>query len=63
MRDGGIVGATNPKAIAFFTIALPEFTSRAAGNLALQFLLLGVLFPLIALVLDSIWGHRRRCGK
>jgi threonine/homoserine/homoserine lactone efflux protein len=56
MRDGAIVGATNPKTIAFFIVALPAFTSRAAGDLALQFLLLGVLFPVIALVLDSIWA-------
>jgi threonine/homoserine/homoserine lactone efflux protein len=56
VRDGAIVGATNPKTIAFFVVALPQFTNRASGDLAPQMLLLGALFPLIALVLDSIWA-------
>ena len=56
LRDGFIVGATNPKSVAFLVVALPEFTSRSAGRVVPQFLLLGVLFPLIALVLDSVWA-------
>ena len=56
MRDGAIVGATNPKTIAFFAVVLPEFANKASGDLALQFLLLGLVFPLVALVLDSVWA-------
>jgi threonine/homoserine/homoserine lactone efflux protein len=58
MRDGFIVGATNPKSIVFFVIALPEFTSRATGHLPVQaqMLIVGTLFPVIALVLDSVWA-------
>ncbi|WP_300614327.1 LysE family translocator [Trebonia sp.] len=58
MRDGFIVGATNPKTIVFFVIALPEFTDRAAGHLSgqAQMLIVGALFPVIALVLDSVWA-------
>jgi threonine/homoserine/homoserine lactone efflux protein len=58
VRDGFLVGATNPKTIVFLTIALPEFTSRTAGNLPvqMQMLILGALFPAIALVLDSVWA-------
>ncbi len=57
-RDGFIVGATNPKTIVFFVIALPEFTDRAAGHLSgqAQMLIVGALFPVIALVLDSVWA-------
>jgi threonine/homoserine/homoserine lactone efflux protein len=54
--DGFVVGATNPKTIVFFVVALPQFTSPAAGQLPLQMLLLGALFPAIALVLDSSWA-------
>jgi threonine/homoserine/homoserine lactone efflux protein len=56
VRDGFVVGALNPKTIAFFIVALPEFTNRGAPDLTLQFLLLGALFPLIALVLDTVWA-------
>lgn len=58
MRDGFIVGVTNPKSIVFFLIALPEFTNRAAGHLPVQaqMLIVGALFPVIALVLDSVWA-------
>ena len=56
LADGMIVGAMNPKSIVFFVVALPQFTDRAAGDLTLQMLVVGALFPLIALVLDSLWA-------
>jgi threonine/homoserine/homoserine lactone efflux protein len=56
--DGFMIGATNPKTIIFLMIALPEFTGRMTGHLPVQtqMLLLGALFPAIALALDSIWA-------
>jgi threonine/homoserine/homoserine lactone efflux protein len=56
LRDGAIVGATNPKTIAVFVTIMPGFADPAAGHLPLQLLVLGALFPLIALVLDSGWA-------
>ena len=58
IRDGFVVGAANPKTIVFFIVALPEFTSSAPGHLPVQvqMLILGALFPVIALVLDSAWA-------
>jgi threonine/homoserine/homoserine lactone efflux protein len=56
--DGFLIGATNPKTIIFLMIALPEFTGRTAAHLPaqVQMLLLGALFPALALALDSIWA-------
>jgi threonine/homoserine/homoserine lactone efflux protein len=58
LRDGFVVGAANPKSIVFFVITLPEFTDRGAGHLPVQaqMLIVGALFPVIALVLDSVWA-------
>jgi threonine/homoserine/homoserine lactone efflux protein len=56
LRDGVVVGVTNPKVIVFFVVALPQFTDPAAGSVPLQMLALGALFPAIALVLDSMWA-------
>jgi threonine/homoserine/homoserine lactone efflux protein len=56
MRDGFMIGMTNPKTIVFLVVALPEFTDPAAGRLPVQMLILGALFPAIALVLDSVWA-------
>jgi threonine/homoserine/homoserine lactone efflux protein len=56
LRDGIVVGVANPKSIVFFVVALPQFTDPAAGGVPLQMLVLGALFPLIALVLDSVWA-------
>jgi threonine/homoserine/homoserine lactone efflux protein len=51
LRDGVIVGVTNPKTIVFMVVALPQFTDGTA-----QMLLLGALFPLIAVLCDSVWA-------
>lgn len=56
VRDGFIVGVTNPKTIAILVAVMPGFAAPAAGHLPLQLLLLGSLFPLTALVLDSVWA-------
>lgn len=56
LRDGLVVGSTNPKTIVFLVVALPQFTNPAAGNVPLQMVVLGAVFPVIALVLDSVWA-------
>jgi threonine/homoserine/homoserine lactone efflux protein len=56
IRDGAIVGFTNPKTIAAFVVLLPQFTRAGAGDVSLQLLELGLIFPLIGLVLDSLWA-------
>jgi threonine/homoserine/homoserine lactone efflux protein len=56
LRDGFIVGATNPKAIIFFVAVLPQFADRSAGHVPAQMLLLGAVFLLIAVVCDSSWA-------
>ena len=56
VRDGFVVGLTNPKTIVFFVVALPQFSDPAAGPVVLQMLILGALFPPIAILLDSVWA-------
>ncbi|MFI9766020.1 LysE family translocator [Streptomyces sp. NPDC052415] len=54
--EGFAVGVTNPKTIVFFAAVLPQFVDRAAGQVAVQMLLLGLVFNVIALASDSVWG-------
>ena len=56
LRDGFIVGATNPKAIIFFVAVLPQFVDRSAGHVPAQMLLLGAIFLAIAVICDSTWA-------
>jgi len=58
IRDGFVVGVTNPKTSVFLVVTLPGFTSHGAGHFPaqIQMLMLGMLFPAIALVLDSAWA-------
>lgn len=56
LRDGAVVGLTNPKTIVVFVAVMPGFAVSTAGNLPLQLLVLGALFPISALFLDSVWA-------
>ncbi|MBX3094830.1 MAG: LysE family translocator [Cryobacterium sp.] len=56
LRQGFIVGLTNPKTIAFFTAVLPQFAHPASGAVWLQLLLLGLLFQVLALACDTGWA-------
>jgi threonine/homoserine/homoserine lactone efflux protein len=56
LRDGIVVGVTNPKAIVFFAAVLPQFADRSAGHVPLQMLLLGAVFMAIAVFCDSSWA-------
>lgn len=56
VRDGFLVGATNPKSVVFLTAVLPQFVNRSAGHIPLQLLVLGAVFIAVALVGDSLWA-------
>ena len=56
LREGFVVGLTNPKLIVFFTAILPQFVEPDVGPVPVQLLVLGGVFVAIALVMDSCWG-------
>lgn len=56
VREGFVVGATNPKAIVFFTAVLPQFVDPTGAPVPLQMAVLGFVFMLVAMVSDSAWG-------
>jgi threonine/homoserine/homoserine lactone efflux protein len=63
LRDGIVVGATNPKTIVVFVAVMPGFAAPAVGNMPLQLLVLGTLFPASALLLDSLWALAAGTGR
>lgn len=56
LRDGIVVGVSNPKVIVFFVAVLPQFADRSAGHVPAQLLLLGLIWNAIALACDSTWA-------
>jgi threonine/homoserine/homoserine lactone efflux protein len=56
LREGAIVGATNPKSLMFFVAVLPQFVDYSAGHIPWQLATLGLVFLLIAIVSDSVWA-------
>lgn len=56
LRQGFVVGVTNPKTMVFFVAVLPQFVSFGAGAISLQMMLLGLVFVTIALVCDAVWA-------
>ncbi len=61
--EGFAVGVANPKTMVFFAAVLPQFVDRAQGHVAVQMLLLGAVFNLIAVACDSVWGLAAATGR
>jgi threonine/homoserine/homoserine lactone efflux protein len=56
LRDGLVVGVTNPKVVVFFAAVLPQFVEPDAGPASLQMAGFGLVFAVIAFLADSTWG-------
>jgi len=56
VREGFVVGLTNPKAVIVFTVVLPQFADPSRGHVPLQLLVLAGLFLTIGVVSDSAWA-------
>jgi threonine/homoserine/homoserine lactone efflux protein len=54
LRDGFVVGATNPKTTVFFIALLPQFVDRSAAPVWSQMLVLGLTFFVVAVASDSL---------
>jgi threonine/homoserine/homoserine lactone efflux protein len=55
LGEGFVVGITNPKSIIFFVAILPQFIVPSAGTIPLQLEELGLIFVILALIMDSTW--------
>lgn len=56
IREGVVVGATNPKGVLIFTAVVPQFIDRSRGHATLQLISLGLICMLVALLSDSAWA-------
>ena len=56
LRDGIVVGITNPKSYILFGAILPQFVHRGAGDVTGQMLLLSLVAVVLGGVSDCGWG-------
>lgn len=56
LREGFLVGISNPKTMVFFTAVLPGFVDVKQGNVMLQLLILGLIFEVIGVLSDSAYA-------
>jgi len=56
VREGFVVGFTNPKAVVVFAVVIPQFADPSRGHVPLQLLVLGIVFLTIGVVSDSAWA-------
>jgi threonine/homoserine/homoserine lactone efflux protein len=56
LRQGFVVGVSNPKALMIFAAVMPQFVDRDQGHVQVQMILLGLLAFGIGLASDSLWA-------
>ncbi|GAB3133016.1 LysE family translocator [Marisediminicola antarctica] len=56
LREGFVVGVTNPKTIVFLIAVLPQFVDHGAGGVPTQMASLAAVFIAVAVVLDTGWA-------
>jgi threonine/homoserine/homoserine lactone efflux protein len=56
IREGFLVGVTNPKALILFGAILPQFVDRTRGHIQVQMLVLALVSIAIGLCSDSLWA-------
>jgi threonine/homoserine/homoserine lactone efflux protein len=56
LRDGFVVGVSNPKTTLFFLAVLPQFVRADAAHPSVQLLALGLVFCAMALLSDGLYG-------
>jgi threonine/homoserine/homoserine lactone efflux protein len=56
LRQGFMVGFTNPKGYVMFVALLPQFLDRSRGHVTLQMLLLGMIAFVLGFFCDSLWA-------
>jgi threonine/homoserine/homoserine lactone efflux protein len=56
VRQGFLVGVSNPKAFMMFAAVLPQFIRPGDGHVTLQMLVLGFLAFAIGLLSDGVWA-------
>jgi threonine/homoserine/homoserine lactone efflux protein len=56
LRQGFLVGFTNPKLYVMFVALLPQFVEPDRGRMPLQMFLLGLIAFVLGMCCDSIWA-------
>ena len=56
LREGFVVGITNPKALILLTAVLPQFVDPSAGHVQLQFLVLSAISLVVGMFSDGAWA-------
>ena len=56
VREGFVVGFTNPKTAVFFAAVLPQFVDHHHGAASAQMVVLALVFSAIAVISDGTWG-------
>ena len=56
VRDGFMVGVTNPKSMVFLAAVLPQFVDHDGGSIPVQMFLLGLIFVFVAFSTDSTYA-------
>ncbi len=56
IKQGFLIGLSNPKVLVVFSAVFPQFVDPTAGSITIQMIQFGIIFAILAIIFDGLWA-------